>query len=362
MRILQVINTMATGGAEKLLLGTLPKYADKKISMDVLVLNGTEHPFYSDLKKTHPSQLFSLGKSSVYNPFLVFKIIKYLKKYDIIHVHLFPALYWVAVAKWISFSDVQLIFTEHSTSNRRMNNWFFKKADRFIYSKYTKIICITKEVENQIKKQLQFREERFILIQNGIDLNKINQSKSYTKSALNLRLPDDVKLLLQVASFQFPKDQETVIKSLQQLPSTIHLLLAGEGVFLEKCKELVNQLNLNARVHFLGVRMDVSNLLKTVDIVILSSQYEGLSLSCMEGLASGKPFIGSDVPGLKEIVDEKGLLFPFQNEIALSKIILELLNDKNKYDIAVQHCLQRAKHFDVSNMIESHIKLYKSLV
>ena len=107
--------------------------------------------------------------------------------------------------------------------------------------------------------------------------------------------------------------------------------------------------------------MDIPNLLKTADIVILSSQYEGLSLSCMEGMASGKPFIASNVPGLKEIVDENGLLFPFQNDVVLSQIISELLNDKEKYDAAVQYCLQQAKQFGSANMIESHTKLYQSL-
>jgi len=362
MRILQVINSLATGGAEKLLLETLPKYAENGINMDLLVLNGGEYPFYADLKKSNPLQLFSLGKSSVYNPFLCFKIIPYLKKYDIVHVHLFPALYWVALAKWISFSKVQLVFTEHSTSNRRMNNWFLKILDRFIYSKYSKIICITNEVENQIKKQLQFPDDKFLVIQNGIDLNKINQSKSYFNSELNLVLPENAKLLLQVASFQFPKDQATVIKSLQNLPPNVHLLLAGEGPLVEKCKALVKQLNLNARVHFLGIRMDIPNLLKTADIILLSSQYEGLSLSCIEGLASGKPFVAADVPGLREIVEEPKLLFPFQNDIVLSQIILELLNDKNNYDATVQHCLERAKQYDISNMIENHVTLYQSLL
>lgn len=361
MKILQVINTLATGGAEKLLIESIPKYAGKEINMDLLVLNSNDYPFYSDFKKAYPSQLFTIGNWSVYNPFLIFKIIRYLKKYDVVHVHLFPALYWVALAKWISFSNVKLVFTEHSNSNRRMDNWFFKKADRFIYSKYTKIICITAAVENQIKKQLQFPDERFLLIQNGIDLNKIYQSKSYTKSELNLGLQEDVKLLIQVASFQFPKDQKTVIKALQHLPNNVHLLLAGEGVLLHKCKALVSQLNLNARVHFLGVRLDIPRLLKTSDIVILSSQYEGLSLSCIEGLASGKPFIASNVPGLKEIVDEEKLLFSFQNDSILAQTISTLLNDKDSYNAAVKHCLLRAKQFDMVTMIDNHIALYQSL-
>ena len=51
MKILQVINSLATGGAEKLLLETIPKYIDNEIEMDVLVLNGNEYPFYTDFKK-----------------------------------------------------------------------------------------------------------------------------------------------------------------------------------------------------------------------------------------------------------------------------------------------------------------------
>ena len=72
MKVLQVINSFATGGAEKLLLDTIPKYKNTSIQVDLLVLNGTEFPFYLDFKKKHPKQLFSLGKSSVYNPILIF--------------------------------------------------------------------------------------------------------------------------------------------------------------------------------------------------------------------------------------------------------------------------------------------------
>lgn len=362
MKVLQVINSLATGGAEKLLLDTIPKYIEKGIEMDILVLNGTEYPFYNELKNNPNFQLISLGKLSVYNPFLILKIIKYLKNYDFIHVHLFPSLYWVSLAKLISFSKVKLIYTEHSTNNRRMNNWFLKIIDRFVYSKYNKIICITNEVENQIKNQLHFSNDKFIVIQNGIDLSKIEIATNYSIKELNLNLPNDVKLLLQVSSFQFPKDQSTVIRSLLYLPQDVHLLLVGQGVLLEQNKQLVNELQLSDRVHFLGVRMDVARLLKTCDILILSSQYEGLSLSSMEALASGKPFVASNVPGLKEIVSDAGILFPFQDDGKLAEICNELITNKNKYDTIVVNCLLKSKQYDINIMIQKHINLYQSLL
>ena len=359
MRVLQVINSLATGGAEKLLLDSIPKYSDKGIQMDLLLLNGTAYPFYQQFKAAETGVVFELGTSSVYNPLLIFKIIKYLKGYDVVHVHLFPALYWVALAKWISFSKVTLVFTEHSIHNRRMNSWVLRRLDRFIYSKYSKISCITEEVKVQLQKNLHFAEDRFVVIANGIDLSKINRAQPYLKSDLKLSLPDDSKLLLQVSSFQYPKDQATVIKSLRYMPSTVHLLLVGEGVDLDQSKKLVQDCNLNSRVHFLGVRMDVHHLLKTVDIVVLSSQYEGLSLSCVEGLASGKPFIASDVPGLREVVQDSGLLFPYQDEKKLAAICTALISDTNMTAMIVSRCLLKSAHYAIETMIENYVQLYQ---
>jgi glycosyltransferase involved in cell wall biosynthesis len=243
-----------------------------------------------------------------------------------------------------------------------MNHWLLKRLDRFIYSKYTKLICITAEVQEQLQKQLQFNSDRFIVISNGVDLSQIASAKGYDKSTLNLSLPLDATLLLQVSSFQYPKDQATVIKSLKLLSDNVHLLLVGSGVLLEKAKELVTMLNLEKRVHFLGIRMDVPNLLKTADVIILSSQYEGLSLSSIEGMSSGKPFIASDVLGLREIVQGAGVLFPFQDEVQLANVIKEMINDKDKSDAVVKACLIRTKQYDNNFMIEHHINLYKTLL
>jgi glycosyltransferase involved in cell wall biosynthesis len=361
MKILQVINSLNTGGAEKLMLDAIPKYIEKGIKMDLLLLDGTEYPFCAEIKKNIDINVFSIGKTNVYNPFLIFKIIPFLKQYDLIHVHLFPSLYWVALAKWLSFSKVKLVYTEHSTSNRRRNNWLLKSIDQFIYSKYIKLICITDEVQTHLQQQLKFSNDAFTVLPNGIDLNKIESAKGYDKAALNLPIPIEAKLLLQVSSFQFPKDQATVIKSLKFLSDDVHLLLVGEGILLEQAKELVTTLNLDKRVHFLGVRMDVPKLLKTADIIILSSQYEGLSLSCIEGMSSGKPFIASDVPGLKEIVQGAGVLFRFKDDQHLADCLTKLINNPEYCTSIINQCLLRAKQFDSNLMIDRHINLYKKL-
>ncbi len=130
----------------------------------------------------------------------------------------------------------------------------------------------------------------------------------------------------------------------------------------EKCEKLVAVLGLEDRVFFLGIRTDIPQLLKTADIVVLSSKYEGLSLSSIEGMASGKPFVASDVPGLKEAVSGAGVLFPVGNEKKLAEEILHLSSDADYYAATVEKCLARAKDYDISKMVTEHINLYKEIL
>src|SRR5690606_5102582 len=127
-----------TGGAEKLIVETLPLYHARGLQVDVLLLNGNEYPFHTELKQKNIGRIISLGSGSVYSPLSILKMIPYLRKYDLIHVHLFPAQYFVIIAKIISFSRTPLVFTEHSTSNRRFNNNKYRFIDRFVYRKYRK--------------------------------------------------------------------------------------------------------------------------------------------------------------------------------------------------------------------------------
>lgn len=360
MRVLQVVNSMDTAGAEKLLLETIPIYNNKGIHTDLLLLNGDAFPFLKELESQNICTIYSLGNGSLYNPKFVIKIISFLKKYSIVHVHLFPSLYWVAISKMISFSNVNLIYTEHATTNRRIKNPLLKLVDKFIYTQYNKIVCISDEVEKAIKKHLDFPENKFALIKNGIDISKIENETPYLKSDLGLPVQETDILIIQVSRFQSQKDQITLIKSLLYLPNKVHLLLVGDGNLKVECEKLVAEIGLSQRVHFLGIRLDVPKLLKTADIVVLSTHYEGLSLASIEGLASGKPFVASDVPGLSEIVNGAGVLFENKNEKALAFELERLITDKEYYNKIVSQCLLRAKEYDIEKMVEKHLELYHS--
>lgn len=358
MKILQVINSLGTGGAEKLLLDAIPKYEDHGIEMSILLLDGTEHPFLKKLKECSKCKIHTLGMNTIYNPLLVFKIIPFLKKFDIVHVHLFPSLYWVSLAKMLSFSNITLLFTEHNISNRR-RNIFFRLLDKLVYVKYKKIITISEKVDSFIKKHVGFKDSKYSLINNGVDLEKIQFANSQDPS--DFVGSEKEKIIIQVSSFTKQKDQITLIKSIPFIKSPVKLLLVGVGPLFNECKALVKELDIEDQVIFLGDRMDVLTLLKTADVVVLSSKYEGLSLSGLEALASGRPLVASNVPGLEILVDGAGVLFPVGDEKQLALEIDQLLEDSDYYNRVVNSGLLRAKEYSLDKMIQKHIQLYKDI-
>ena len=229
---------MDTGGAEKLLLETLPLYNEKGVVCDLLVFNGTNYSFMRALKELNCCKVFSLGYGSIYNPLLIFKIIPFLRKYDIAHVHLFPAQYWVVMSKIVSFSKIKLILTEHNSINSRMNIILLRGIEKFIYRFYSKIICITKDIQEKIIQYTCLEAKKFMIIHNGVNLELINNSLPYPKNEISAIFNQEDKLIIQVSRFKRPKDQLTLIKSLLYLPKDVKLILVGEGELKKECQKL----------------------------------------------------------------------------------------------------------------------------
>lgn len=362
MKILQVINSLETGGAEKLLLETMPLYRQKGIEMDILLLNDKKTPFYRQLEASGCCKIYhTLSSTSVYSPKHITRIGHYLKQYDIAHVHLFPAQYWTVLAKKWKRSKTKLIFTEHSTTNRRLENQLLKKIDKVLYKYYDHTICITEQIQDILYRHTGLDRARLPVIHNGVNLNQIQNATILEKKSIHPALNKEDILLLQVARFFAPKDQPTLIRSLQYLPARVKVLFVGEGDTKESCEALVTELSLSDRVFFLGQRMDVPNLLRSVDMIVLSSTHEGLSLSSIEGMASGKPFLASNVPGLKEVVSGAGILFESGDPKGLAGQVLRLMADTALYNSTVQACRVRAAQYNIDIMVDKHIALYEQV-
>lgn len=359
MRVLQVITSLHTGGAEKLIIDLVPRFQKKGYQVDLLLFDGCDTPLKRQLEGLNIN-LLSFGiNCNVYNPIFIFKLLPIIKKYDIIHTHNTACQYFVALAKlFYRGKQIKFVTTEHSTNNRRRNFKFWKFVDHYIYSKYDKIVAISEEVKNSLKNILF--DVQIEVIKNGIDIQKYEQSQAVelidSKST-------NICLITMISRFGEAKDQETVIRTLSFLPAYYYLLLVGGGdeTLISRSKRLILDLNLKDRVIFLGVRNDVPNILKSSDIIVQSSHWEGFGLAALEGMAAGKPVVATNVPGLAQVVGGAGILFPHGDAKALADIILRLHEDPVYYQQIVNQCLQRAAEFDIHKTVDQYLQLYQSL-
>ncbi len=354
MRILHIINSLNTGGAEKLIVDTLPLYNKNKIKTDLLLLKKSDTILSKQIEGN--LNVFSINAKSYYNFSNIFKLKKIIGEYDIIHAHLFPTLYLLAFCKFLFYPNKMIIFTEHSTNNKRRDKFYLRWIEKFIYSQYNKIICISKGTEITLLKHIGNNYKgKLITIDNGIDLSIFKPNELQP----NLRKKEKI-VLTQVSSFRYPKDQDTIIRSLKLLPENVIVQLAGSGPRLDECKKLAKQLNLQDRVSFLGQRSDIPEILHNTDVCIMSSFYEGFGLSAVEAMACKKPIIASNVEGLKEIVEGFGTLFDVENEKQLAAAILKLINDNDYYNQVAESCYKRSKDYDINTMVANYVAVYKN--
>ena len=363
MKILHIINHMGMGGAQSLLVELAP--VQKAMGHDVMVLElqPTEDRTLVNKLKDKGIEVKSISSSrSVRNPLNILSLIPYLKACDIAHVHLFPANYWTALARLVGFCKTPIITTEHSTNNKRRNIPIFKYIDAFIYNRYQKVVaCADKALETF---KARYPKTNCVSIPNGVDISKYKKAQPYSKKEL-AAIPEDSFVTTMVARFDYPKRQDTLVEGVALLPEKFHIVLVGgtsDDTGLQKVQKLAQDLGVSDRVHFLYLRSDVPQILKTSDVVVMSSEYEGLSLSSIEGMACGHPFIATNVNGLREVVGGAGELFECGNTHELAHILQRFESDNDFYCAVTNKCLTRAEEYDIHSVASKYQDVYNKFV
>lgn len=360
MRILQVITSLQIGGAEHVVVHLTRLQRQKGHTVDVVVFNGEETAFMRELEETG-CRIYRFGKG-FYNLSYILKLRRIMREYDIIHTHnsspqLFAALANIGLGK-------TLITTEHSTNNRKREHPMFSFVDKWMYGKYAKVVTISKIAEEKLCSYLGIStnqtadslRDKITTINNGVDVNAFYHAEDLPDLAHQGKF-----VMVMVAGFREAKDQETVIRAIALLPDEYELWLVGDGVRRPEIESEVVKQDVAERVKLLGIRSDVPQILKSADVIVMSSHWEGLSLSNIEGMSSGKPFVASEVNGLKEVTAGYGILFPHGDAKSLANVIKKLHDDSEYYHQVAERCYQRALQYDIRKMVDAYEQLYDAV-
>jgi glycosyltransferase involved in cell wall biosynthesis len=160
-------------------------------------------------------------------------------------------------------------------------------------------------------------------------------------------------VLLCVAGLRKEKghaDLLNAVSLLSEMGTPVRLLLAGSGPLEGQLRATRDQMGLQGRVVFLGLRDDVPDLLAAADLFVLASHFEGLPVAVMEALAAGKPVVATEVGGLPEAVANgvEGLLVPPSRPDRLAEAIARLVADPALRAQMAEAAQQRGATFDIA--------------
>ena len=261
MKILQVITSLRIGGAEKLITEIAPLLRAKGHEVDILSIDG-EKSYFFDTLLSHGFRVITLGnKCNPYHPKFIFKIIGIMKNYDIVHTHLTSAQLFVAIGSLFSRKPT-LFTTEHNTTNRRRDSKLYWLFDKWMYSRYKKVICISDKTYENLDHYLPGMKN-LCLIYNGVNIQRFRDAK-----ALQEKNSTGKTIVTMVAAFRPQKDHKTLIKAMKRLPKErFELWIVGDGELHDQIHSYVEEMNMSDSVVFWGNRPDIPEILHASDII-----------------------------------------------------------------------------------------------
>ncbi len=359
IKVLEIIDSLGMGGAESLLKNFVLE-AKKNNLFNIEIAT-----FYSDaiFKKEIEDagiSIWDLGLTFKFNLMGVIELVKLTKerKYNIIHVHLFPADIFAGIASLFLPRDIAWIFSEHCVYNRRRTLKIFKILDNFTYNRYSKIVCVSKQVEFALLNWIPSNKGKTKVISNAVPIPKFLNSCS-------VKTYD----ILFVGRLTKQKSVEILLKAIKILKNkyskNLKIAIVGDGELKENLNNLTVELGVNREVKFLGVRKDVKELMVSSKIFVLPSRWEGFGIVIIEAMSNMLPVIATNVGGIPELIEDgkDGILVPPENPKALARAISNLLENEELREKLSKAAYRKVREkYSIDTYSVHMLDFYKSLV
>ncbi len=193
-------------------------------------------------------------------------------------------------------------------------------------------LAVSRGVRDYLVSQAGLDPAKIRVVANGVDVAAIDAARPGKAVRRELGLPESSPVIGLVGRLDhWGKGHKELFEAMAPLMERhpVHALIVGGGRRMDEVKALAASLGLAGEVHFLGPRRDVPDLLNAMDIFVLPSFSEGVSLALLEAMAAGLPVIATAVGGTPEVVtdSENGLLIPPRDAAALAAALERLLAD-----------------------------------
>ncbi|MEH2414719.1 glycosyltransferase family 4 protein [Nostoc sp.] len=261
----------------------------------------------------------------------------------------------------------------HISRNRRdlygFYQWLFTafnaRWEKQAFQKAQVVVAVSEKVAQELVN-IGVPRSRIRVIVNGVDLEefapRLSSGVAHLRDRQKLGLPENVTLALFAGDIRTPrKNLDTVLHALAKVPN-LHLAVVGhiEG---SPFPELAASLALSERVHFVGYRRDIPEIMRSVDLFIFPSRYEACSLVLLEALSSGLPVITAAATGGAELVTpECGIVLPDSDDVdALAVALMSLVSVDALMQQMGKAARSVAEQHSWTTMAQTYVDLFEEL-
>jgi glycosyltransferase involved in cell wall biosynthesis len=347
MRVLYVIDALGEGGAEMSLAELLPPLAAAGISPTIVCLKsrggeGVQDRLVGDgfdVRVLRPGRLTSQARQTA----AVARAIDA----DLIHTTLYQANLVGAVAGARTRTPVVRSLVNTSYAPERLADprlaagrmRVTKVVDGFTARHLTRALhAISHAVKAHAVETLGVPADRITVVGRGRDPERLGSPSAARRQAARamLDIPPETEVLVNVARQEYQKGQRHLLDAMALLAShrpNVTLIVAGrQGTVTAELERRAADPAIAERVRFLGHRKDVPDVLAAGDVFVFPSLYEGFGGALLEAMALGLPIVASDIPAVREVVDDgaNAILVPPGDAQALATAIDGLLDDADR--------------------------------
>jgi len=288
------------------------------------------------------------------------------EKIDIIHTHLFSSHLWGALGALFSSRNVCLFRTEHNMSEWK--NSGRRLIDRFLLSRAERVVAVSDPVARSLAEQCRCPERKLTVIENGLNLNRLKPASHPQKLREELGVEEEDYLVGTASALTEKKGHRFLLAAAEKIlkkRTNVYFLLMGEGELEAELRSAISEKNLDNRVFLLGSRSDATEIMSLLDVFVLSSIREGLSIALLEAMALGRVPVVTAVGGSVDLIEDgiSGFLVEPARPAALAEGIERVLADselKEKMGEAARKKV--ADGFDMAAVTRAYEDEYRKLI
>lgn len=277
----------------------------------------------------------------------------------VVHSHEFSMAVYGAWAAWrVGIPHVTTMHGGRYYAQRLQR----RVALRAAFALTDRVVAVSRELAGQLSRDLWLPAARITTVGNGVRPSGVEAQRSDLRQQLGLG-PDD-RLVLAVGNLYPVKGHRYAVEALALL-QRVHLAIAGRGDQADALRAQAEALGVSDRLHLLGLRSDIGNVLAGADMFILPSLSEGLPVALLEAMFAACAIVASDVGDVRAVLDDgrAGVLVPPGHARAIASAVQGLLDmPERARELGARAHRRAMQEYDVTRMVARYAAIYRELL